>query len=90
MSAHDEAYIAKFQPEPNAYVIHADDTGEMKYFPTDASLRRYCMGKRAWCGFRMVDDPKHRHHGMYMRVYPRDDERVVEGKPVIAWDGGEE
>jgi hypothetical protein len=80
MSAHDDEYIEKFQQprkprpttEPNAYIIHADDTGEMKYFPTDASLRRYCMSKRAWSGFRLVDDTGHYAHGMYMRVYQRD------------------
>jgi hypothetical protein len=72
MSAHDEAYIAKFQPEPNTYIIHADHTSEMKYFVTDASIRRYCMDKRAWCGWRLVKDPSHWANGFYVCVYPQD------------------
>ena len=76
MSAHDEAYIAKFQPAPeparNTYIIHVDYTAEWMHFHTDASIRRYCRLKGALLAFRQVECPGTYEHGMYTPVYQRD------------------
>lgn len=55
----------------NSWVVYSDYESEHMDFKTDASLRRYCMQKKAKMGWRKLHDKDSPYTGMYVCVYPR-------------------
>tara|TARA_R100000654_G_scaffold74301_2_gene108363 strand:+ start:16 stop:258 length:243 start_codon:yes stop_codon:yes gene_type:complete len=79
----------------NSWIIYDDYTAERMDFKTDASLRRYCMQKKARMGWRKIESGEHK--GFLAPVYPaqhrlrgnlvlEDDEASL----YLGNDGGEE